>query len=147
MNRQGKNNSNWKGGISKDPERKRIQANLSNQKYYRKNKGKISKQKVEYNKTWRKLNPDLARLRDHRHHIKTNYGLTEEQFEKMLINCRNRCEICHKLFRSKEPFIDHDHNLNKVKGLLCSNCNFALGLFGDLEVLERAISYLGRNQK
>ena len=55
MNRKGKKNPNWKGGISKDPERKRIQANLLNQKYYRKNKAKINKQKVEYNRKLEKI--------------------------------------------------------------------------------------------
>jgi hypothetical protein len=41
------------------------------------------------------------------------------------------------------PVIDHCHITGKVRGLLCSKCNKALGLFSDnLNTLEQALKYL-----
>ena len=40
--------------------------------------------------------------------------------------------------------IDHDHETGKVRGLLCHECNTALGKFGDdPAILLRAVDYLG----
>lgn len=41
--------------------------------------------------------------------------------------------------------LDHDHKTGAVRGLLCHNCNRALGLFQDsISNLENAIDYLKR---
>ena len=45
-------------------------------------------------------------------------------------------------------FIDHCHETGKVRGLLCSKCNIALGNFDDdIETLKRAISYLSLSER
>ena len=39
--------------------------------------------------------------------------------------------------------IDHNHNTGKVRGLLCSRCNFVLGNVGeDVNILNNMILYL-----
>jgi hypothetical protein len=39
--------------------------------------------------------------------------------------------------------VDHNHTTGKVRGLLCSSCNGALGLFKDNpEVVAAALLYL-----
>jgi hypothetical protein len=39
--------------------------------------------------------------------------------------------------------IDHDHKTNKLRGLLCNNCNLGLGNFKEsVEVLQNALTYL-----
>lgn len=60
-----------------------------------------------------------------------------------------KCSKCKELKflnmfdKRRELYIDHDHNTNKVRGLLCSNCNTALGKFkDDILILEEAIRYL-----
>lgn len=51
------------------------------------------------------------------------------------------CEVCGR--RTTKMPIDHDHVTGVVRGLLCSNCNTALGLVGDSEeVLLALVVYL-----
>lgn len=51
-----------------------------------------------------------------------------------------KCDICG---RKQKLEVDHNHKTGKVRGLLCSRCNGALGQFCDaIELLEKAIAYL-----
>lgn len=70
------------------------------------------------------------------------YGISPGAFHLMLLQQRNACGICKEIF-SKEPHVDHCHKTGKVRGLLCGNCNRAMGLLKDsLEILESAKEYL-----
>jgi hypothetical protein len=75
---------------------------------------------------------------------KRRYGVTQDQFEKMLVDQNNMCKICGNEFKStKDTHIDHCHDTNVVRGILCNNCNMALGQFNDnLDIMENAIKYL-----
>jgi len=70
------------------------------------------------------------------------HGLTTEQYAEMLDAQGGLCGIC----ADREPaHIDHCHESNEVRGLLCQQCNTALGALGDnVEGLQRAIDYLNR---
>src|SRR3990167_2688355 len=91
------------------------------------------------NKKYRNKNPNqrsLARIRQ-------VYGLSEEQYLKLLKNQDYKCKICGKLTKL---VIDHCHLNINVRGLLCSNCNAGLGMFEDnVYFLEEAIKYLKDN--
>jgi len=57
------------------------------------------------------------------------------------------CALCQKplarLSRRINIDHDHDHEMNEVRGLLCTGCNTGLGHLGDnIEGIERAIYYL-----
>lgn len=77
------------------------------------------------------------------------YGLTLRDYEEMFEKQAGLCAICdrkgftmakhHKL----TLVVDHCHATGNVRGLLCHNCNRALGLLQDsTESLKRAIGYL-----
>lgn len=78
------------------------------------------------------------------YYLKKAFGLTREDFERLLTAQNNCCAICARLFsEEREPCVDHDHKTSAVRGLLCRNCNFALGLLGDCaEAFESAANYL-----
>ena len=53
------------------------------------------------------------------------------------------CDICSAAPGKRNFALDHDHASGKLRGLLCSSCNTALGLFKDDELLlAKAIKYL-----
>lgn len=71
-----------------------------------------------------------------------HYGLTREEFDDLRMAQGNRCAICQCEFVAT-PHIDHDHGSGEVRGLLCRECNIALGLFeDDPRRLEAAVAYL-----
>lgn len=74
------------------------------------------------------------------------YGITLEQFNKMLSDQKGKCAICGHSDDSKPlffPVVDHCHDSKGVRGLLCMNCNQGLGKFkDDLRLLRAAITYL-----
>lgn len=85
--------------------------------------------------------------------IKSVYGITLEDYDKMLAEQNGVCAICGKKETRKNKYtgvcrlhIDHDHENGKVRGLLCSKCNMSLGGFNDdIEILNNAIDYLLKN--
>jgi hypothetical protein len=72
------------------------------------------------------------------------YGISVEQYEQMLASQNGGCYICGKLPEGKRALdIDHDHKTGKVRGLLCSNHNRALGLMEDNpDLLLKSVEYL-----
>jgi hypothetical protein len=72
-------------------------------------------------------------------------GVSDAQYNQMVgVQCGN-CAICGlpENARNRRLNVDHDHQTGQVRGLLCSNCNTALGLFKDSPVtLKNALHYL-----
>jgi hypothetical protein len=90
-------------------------------------------------KQWREQNPENVKMND----LKTRYGLSKRSDYARLVLAQNGCCAICKLGLSLS--IDHCHLTNKVRGLLCRNCNTALGMLKDSpELLQSAIEYLKR---
>lgn len=73
--------------------------------------------------------------------IKDRYGLSKEEYDT-LIKENLSCMSCKEEFTST-PHLDHDQKTGRIRGLLCGNCNKALGLLKDNPVkIVRLLSYL-----
>jgi len=79
--------------------------------------------------------------------LKLDYNITLDEYNEMLIKQNNGCAICGKKMNGKRNMcVDHDHVTGRVRGLLCSHCNWGLGHFKDnIDLLENAIKYLKKN--
>lgn len=114
-------------------------------------------------KAWRAANPEhikayqaeralRARADDllvkRRANFRTKYALTLEGVQAMLDAQDGVCLICRKALTlggrsATSGHVDHDHTTGRVRGVLCSNCNTALGKFrDDPDLLRSAIAYL-----
>ena len=77
------------------------------------------------------------------------YDLTRRQFDELIAVQGGNCPICRRSLGSMEdqvpPFVDHDHKTGRVRGILCRNCNFALGFLNDDAVRADAAAVYLRN--
>jgi hypothetical protein len=79
-------------------------------------------------------------------HKYSRYDITKEDYDQMLSLQDNKCCGCKRPL--VKPYIDHCHSTNKVRGLLCQNCNSALGHVHDnTKTLENLIDYLTKEKK
>jgi len=79
-----------------------------------------------------------------RNHLQRKYGMTEMLFNSILGNQLGLCAICCKTNGERRLNVDHDHNTNEIRGLLCDRCNFRVGVFEtqSIEEIEAIKTYL-----
>lgn len=104
---------------------------------------------IECKNAMRKPVPsDVQRARN----LRTFYGITVEDFDRMLEEQGGVCAICRQEETAadrrtgiKRLSVDHCHETGEVRGLLCRACNNGIGqLRHDVRLLQAAIGYLGR---
>ena len=105
-------------------------------KYYAENSERVIRRICEQ----QKKNIERVRTRNR----KRNYALTKDQFNDLVEAQQNCCPCC---LREQWEFgifhVDHNHITGEVRGLLCSQCNTALGMVKDNpDILKRLIQYL-----
>jgi len=104
------------------------------------------KSKTYYKKQLEK-NPNFIRKSTLRKH-----GLSIEDYGRIFEQQNGLCAICG-LPEITYPHlsIDHNHNTNKVRGLLCHKCNSAIGMLNTDNLgilnLEKAIKYLNYSKQ
>lgn len=78
--------------------------------------------------------------------LRRTFGISLAQYAELLDSQGGVCAICRAKCKTGKPLsVDHVHGSNPVliRGLLCSNCNCAIGQLKDsVEFLLRAIEYL-----
>jgi hypothetical protein len=122
------------------------------------NKGKkfSTQTRAEIHKRWLDKNHDERIIHARRWHLKNKFGITLEDYDKLLAKQNSKCAICG-LVNGVKPdsrgrvtqllHIDHCHKTNKVRGLLCRQCNVGLGSFRDSpQLLLQASEYLTKLQ-
>lgn len=113
---------------------------------YAKSQRKTSFSRQEYARSWT---------------LNKKYGIGLDDFNLLFNQQDGRCLICKKNMKLPREAqgqdmdtvaVDHNHDTNKIRGLLCNACNKGLGHFQDSSaVLRSAINYLitkdGLNEK
>ena len=113
------------------PAKKAYMKAYSHARYLR-NRDKILAQ----NKIWRKNNLVKTRALARRN----GTGWTHEEYEATKLEQKNRCAICH---RERPLCGDHNEETKQKRGLLCRQCNAAIGLLShDTTIIQSAIDYL-----
>lgn len=82
--------------------------------------------------------------------LSKRFGLTVEDYDALLASQGGACACCGGVETHKYPSgkvkslsVDHDHQTEQVRGLLCVKCNRAIGYFDDSpQRMRRAADYL-----
>ena len=100
----------------------------------------------EYSARVRREQPERAATWQARAYYKRKYGVTLAWREAKMKEQGFCCAICGGPPGEKGLMVDHCHKTQKIRELLCGQCNFALHkLENDIEWAEKAIAYLKRN--
>jgi hypothetical protein len=99
----------------------------------------------ERTKKWIRANPERQKMHQRRHILWKRYGLSPEDYDALVAKQDGRCAIC--LSKSTGPWgvlvVDHNHDTNRVRGLLCHACNVGIGqMKDDPRIVRRALNYL-----
>lgn len=77
--------------------------------------------------------------------IKRLYGISVEGYNALLKKQKGRCVLCNrKPFAGRRLSVDHCHETQIVRGLLCARCNSVLGWVENKEWMHGALRYLER---
>ena len=103
-----------------------------------------------YGARWYAANKDRRRPLQRAAHIIRTYGLTAHQHTALFASQGKVCAICNSAApggSKKQWHVDHDHETEVVRGLLCFSCNVGLGSFKDNPaLLDKAAAYLRKHK-
>lgn len=104
---------------------------------------------LSYQREYYTKNREIKRPGKRKNWLKTQYGLSLEDYNQILIDQDFSCALCKKhMSNFNRPLhVDHCHQTDVIRGLLCHKCNTALGSLGDTkESIENVLKYLTVNQ-
>jgi hypothetical protein len=116
-------------------------------RYYAANREKC----ITAHKSWEAKNPEYAKNKSKENWAKGTgrkwkYGITKEQFDKIVARQSGRCAVCEDRFSEENPpHVDHCHRTNFVRGLICRDCNVAEGRLRTPEIAFRMYQYMENN--
>lgn len=109
-------------------------------RYHRSVKGRASHDKAQQKYLRSEKGGELKRRNSDKHLI-DRYGITREGWMAMLVAQSGRCACC--LGAMRRPVVDHNHDTDAVRALVCQRCNLAIGwLEGNAHLLKSAERYL-----
>lgn len=108
-------------------------------RYYMKNSEAYRRRE----RAWRAANPEKYKASVFRTRLRSEYGITPEQYEAMLRRQAGVCAICRRPPRVNRLSVDHDHGpLKTVRGLACHVCNrYRIGK-NTIETAKAVLAYL-----
>jgi hypothetical protein len=105
----------------------------------------------EYIKAWQTANKDRIKKYRRNGDYKKKFGISLDEYNQILESQDGLCAICNQpetqqCYKTGVPYnlaVDHDHKTGKIRQLLCSRCNRALGIVDDnTELLLKMIDYI-----
>lgn len=87
-------------------------------------------------------------LKTRSYNLKNHFNMTLDDYDEMYRNQSGCCAICgtHQSELGRTLCVDHNHITGEIRGLLCNDCNTAIGKLKTdegIELLQKAIKYLG----
>jgi hypothetical protein len=142
--------------------KKSMQCKACHKRIHDRNRLKNTARINEFIRIDRKINPEKYAARQRKYQKKyrdlitsktiiRNFNITIEEYKKMFVDQDHKCFICKKIEtkistksgKVNRLSLDHCHRTNKVRKLLCHNCNIMIGAAKEsIEILQEAISYL-----
>ena len=130
---------------AENKDRIKAQEKISNARYYQENKVDLRKKHKEY---WERTKEQQSFRR-----AENLYGISPDEYQLLLETQNGRCGICgtDDPGAGHSPYlrfvVDHDHETDEVRGLLCNRCNLAIGQFDDsADLMVSALLYLLRGE-
>ena len=142
-------------------ERNRVyyQAHREHIRLYQKEYNKNNREKIRQR---RQKRLPISRILDREHYYRTRdrhrelhtarkYGISVEEYRNLFIKQNNLCAVCGNPETAVDKIngnirslaLDHNHKTGEIRGLLCQNCNNAIGhLHEDLTLLDKIRNYL-----
>lgn len=80
---------------------------------------------------WAKRNRPSRLVTERKHRLKRKFGWGPEEYARLLAEQGGTCRICKTTPSNRHLAVDHDHTTGRIRGLLCSRCNVALGQADD----------------
>lgn len=75
----------------------------------------------------------------------SRYGMSVAEFRAFRQQHDHRCGICST--DERKLVVDHDHATGRARGLLCNNCNSAIGKLRESpKLFAAALAYLEKNR-
>ena len=82
------------------------------------------------------------------HRLRTDFGMNQDDWDSLFLSQGKGCAICGSTDPGRKDnhwCLDHDHETNKPRGILCNGCNMGIGNFKDnTKFIASAIEYLTR---
>lgn len=134
--------------------------------YYKKHNEKYKEKKKDYYKKHYEINKEKRKERLRNDYLKRKeylkwydinirYGISKEEYEKLLLNQNKKCAICKSPYfgykDTNESKIDYCTESKKVRGLLCKRCSTLLNILNDNDndnnntLIKNIMSYLKIN--
>lgn len=101
----------------------------------------------DYRKAYRAKHASEIARKKYEGRIRRVYGMSVEDYEALRDSQGGVCVVCGRDPSPKRLYVDHDHATGLVRGLLCNNCNSAIGLLADNPAAMRAAAaYVERKE-
>lgn len=82
--------------------------------------------------------------------LEWRYGITRKEYNRLLEEQNGRCALCTRPPSRTRLHVDHNHKTGRVRSLLCTRCNYLIGIIEQAlplapDLLDSVHAYLHRD--